>query len=91
MINDEKTITRHHVFIKYNKNNRALILKNINEASINSVIFRFGKLNLLENKEICQQSGETVFTTKIMEKERYDKIEEEFKKIKEEKKKKMRN
>jgi len=42
----------------------------------------------LKNKEICLHSGETVFTTKIMEKETYDKIEEKFKKIKEEEKKK---
>ena len=88
MINDEKTISRHHAFIKYNKNDKTLILKNISETSITSVHLRFRDLNILKNKEICLQSGETVFITKIMSKEKYDKIEEKFKKIKEEEKKK---
>ena len=88
VINDEKTISRHHAFIKYNKNDKTLILKNISETSITSVLLRFRDLNILENKEICLQSGEKVFITKIMSKEKYDKIEEKFKKIKEEEKKK---
>ena len=88
VINDEKTISRHHAFIKYNKNDKTLILKNISETSITSVLLSFSELNILKNKEICLHSGETVFTTKIMEKETYDKIEEKFKKIKEEEKKK---
>ena len=88
VINDEKTISRHHAFIKYNKTDGTLILKNISSTSTTSVLLRFGTLNILKNKEICLQSGETVFTTKIMAKEIYDKIEEEFKKIKEEEKKK---
>ena len=88
VINDEKTISRHHAFIKYNKNDKTLILKNISENSITSVLLRFATLNILKNKEICLQSGETVFTIKIMTKEIYNKIEEEFNKIKEEEKKK---
>ena len=87
VINDEKTISRHHAFIKYNKNDRTLILKNISENSITSVLLRFATLNILKNKEICLQSGETVFTIKIMTKEIYNKIEKKFNKIKEKKKK----
>ena len=63
-------------------------MKNISENSITSVLLRFATLNILKNKEICLQSGETVFTIKIMTKEIYNKIEEEFNKIKEEEKKK---
>jgi pSer/pThr/pTyr-binding forkhead associated (FHA) protein len=88
VINDEKTISRHHAFIKYNKTDRSLILKNLSTTSTTSVLLRFGTLNILKNKEIYLQCGETVFTTKIMAKEIYDKIEEEFKKIKEEEKRK---
>ena len=84
VINDEKTISRHHAYIKYNKNDKTLTLHNLSETSTTSVLLRFGTLNILKNKEIYLQSGNTVLTIKIIEKKIYDKIEEEFNKIKKE-------
>lgn len=88
VINDEKTISRHHAYIKYNKNDKTLTLHNLSETTTTSVLLRFGTLNILKNKEIYLQCGNTVLTIKIMAKEIYDKIEEEFNKIKKEEKEK---
>ena len=88
VINFDETMSRSHAYIKYNKNDRTLILKNISESSTTSVLLRFSQLKILKNKEIYLQSGNTLLTIKIMAKEMYDEIEKEFnKKIAEEKEK----
>ena len=80
VILSSKDISRYHSIIKYSKNKRKLIIKNLSDSSGTMVLIKTGFLQISDKRNIYLQSGTTFFETKVIKEEEYKKIEEEYKK-----------